>query len=212
MIENYFFIDYENVNKDGLNGVSSLSENDTVRIYYSSNADTLTFGLHRRIVASKAVFEFVKVDIPIKNAIDCKLLFDMEESAKSKTAQTYYIVSKDTDFDKPIEMIKKKGVNVFKITEICNYKEKKPDDNSVEIVPSQKNEKEKKRENQTRTFFGQHFKEVIYKEKKEEIITIILESKNKVELNNRLQKLYPGSVVKKIMTELKPLIKDLPTH
>ncbi|MDD6085909.1 MAG: hypothetical protein PUB76_08065 [Oscillospiraceae bacterium] len=33
IIEKYFFIDYENVNKDGLNGISHLDKSDCVRIY-----------------------------------------------------------------------------------------------------------------------------------------------------------------------------------
>ncbi len=34
-----FFVDYENVNRVGLNGILKLSETDCVRIYYSKNAD-----------------------------------------------------------------------------------------------------------------------------------------------------------------------------
>jgi len=212
MIENYFFIDYENVNKDGMNGVAGLGNNDTVRIYYSTNADTMTFGMHRRIAVSKAVFEYVKVDLSIKNAVDCKILFDLEDISKNKIARNYYIVSKDTDFDKPINQIKAKGVNLFRITSICNYKEGKsiPDDENNAIIDN--NSKEKKRECQVRTFFGQHFKDKVYTEKKTQIITAILESDNKSVLNNKLQKIYSGTEVKKILKELKPLIEDMPTH
>lgn len=45
----YFFVDYENVNRDGMNGIVKLSDKDCVRVYYSDAAETLTFGLHRRI-------------------------------------------------------------------------------------------------------------------------------------------------------------------
>lgn len=64
--DRYFFVDYENVNREGLNGISKLEETDCVRIYYSDAADTMTFGLHRRINASKAHFDYIKVQIPIK--------------------------------------------------------------------------------------------------------------------------------------------------
>lgn len=211
-VENYFFIDYENVNKDGLNGVTGLDEKDRVRIYYSANAETITFGLHRRINSSKASFEYVKVDLPIKNAVDCKLLFDIQDYSKKGTALNYFIVSKDMDFDKSVKQMKDRGINISKIGAICSYKEGTPPNTSTDDAKSEKNSKEKKRENQVRTFFGQHFKEKTYKDNKEQIISAILESNNKSALNNRLQKIFPGTEVKKILQELKPFIKDLPSH
>lgn len=42
-LKRYFLVDYENVNRDGLNGVTKLSEEDCVRIYYSESAQTMTF-------------------------------------------------------------------------------------------------------------------------------------------------------------------------
>ena len=51
---NYFLVDYENVRVSGLDGLAKLTENDVVIIFYSVNADSLTFGLHRRINESKA--------------------------------------------------------------------------------------------------------------------------------------------------------------
>ena len=211
--ENCFLVDYENVNKDGLNGILGLNGGDCVRIYYSKSAETLTFGLHRRIIASKAVFEYVKLDLPIKNAIDCRILFDLEDFAKLHRAHNYYIVSKDSDFDRSIEIFRSSGINVSKISEICKYREKDAANEPETAAGAAGNTADdRKREMQVRTFFGQHFKEKKYKEKKEQIITALLESKNKVQLNNSLSKLYEGAVVKVMLKELKPLISDLPTH
>ena len=84
----YFLVDYENVNRDGLNGIVKLSEEDCVRIYYSEAAATMTFGLHRRINASRANFEYIKITIPIKNAVDCQILFDIRYISKlNRTAE-----------------------------------------------------------------------------------------------------------------------------
>lgn len=44
-----------------------------MKIYYSNSAETLTFGLHRRINVSQAFFEYIKVQMPIKNAVDGKI-------------------------------------------------------------------------------------------------------------------------------------------
>ena len=37
----YFFVDYENVNRDGMNGIVKLSDKDCVRVYYSDAAELL---------------------------------------------------------------------------------------------------------------------------------------------------------------------------
>lgn len=68
-----------------------------------------------------------------------------------------------------------------------------------------------KRESQVRSFFGRHFKEKIYVDKKEEIIQIILGAATRQQVNNELQKLYSdGNRVKEMLKTLQPLIKELP--
>ena len=70
---NYFLIDYENVNVSGFDGLSNLDDEDTIIVFYTENADTLTFGLHRRINDAKAVIQFQKVSSAVKNALDFQL-------------------------------------------------------------------------------------------------------------------------------------------
>lgn len=68
-----------------------------------------------------------------------------------------------------------------------------------------------KRESQVRSFFGEHFKKRIYVDNKEEIISIILNSETKQQINNNLMKLFAdGNVVKNIYQTIQPLTKDLP--
>lgn len=68
-----------------------------------------------------------------------------------------------------------------------------------------------KRESQVRSFFGQHFKNKIYVDNKEEIISIILNAKSKQQINNALLKLYSdGNIVKHIYQTIQPLMKGLP--
>lgn len=76
---------------------------------------------------------------------------------------------------------------------------------------SEENSKDTKREAQARSFFGQHFKEKIYVEHKDEIIEIILNGQTRQSINNSLLKLYSdGNVVKRIYQVIQPLIKELP--
>lgn len=39
-----FYIDFENVKDSGLNGIAKLSSEDVVRIYYSEDANKISFG------------------------------------------------------------------------------------------------------------------------------------------------------------------------
>lgn len=68
-----------------------------------------------------------------------------------------------------------------------------------------------KKENQVRSLFGQHFREKVYIDNKEEIINIITTGKTKQQINNGLLKLLKdGNVVKVILQKFDPIIKDLP--
>lgn len=210
--DRYFFVDYENVNRDGLNGITKLTEKDCVRIYYSPSAETLTFGMHRRINASKAQFEYIKVQIPIKNAIDCQILIDLQNILKSSRSAKYFIVSKDNDFDRAIGQLISQKIKVKKVQEICKWSE---DDNSKKMPEhtmekSLKKSQQEKREAQIRSFFGQHFKEKVYTEHKEEIIQIVIKGKTKQQVNNELTKVYRCKTSGEVYKKLQPLIKDLP--
>ena len=50
----YYLIDYENVKTHGLDGISGLGREESVCLLYSENADTVTFGLHRRLSEANA--------------------------------------------------------------------------------------------------------------------------------------------------------------
>ena len=47
-----YLIDYENVNS--VKGVDKLTEEDTVIIFYSKNANLLTFEAHAELMSAKA--------------------------------------------------------------------------------------------------------------------------------------------------------------
>ena len=97
----FFFIDYENVNVLGLNGLKNLTEEDVVVIFYSDKADTLTFGLHKRLNESRAEIRFQKVAVGTRNALDFQLSsylgYVICQNAEKNA--TYYIVSKDRDYE-----------------------------------------------------------------------------------------------------------------
>ena len=97
---NYFLIDYENVNTNGFRGITSLSEKDRVIVFYSEKAETMTFGLHRRLNESKAEISFQKVPIGSKNTLDFQLCTYLGYliGQNEQPGDMYYIVSCDQSF------------------------------------------------------------------------------------------------------------------
>lgn len=69
-----------------------------------------------------------------------------------------------------------------------------------------KETKPDKREAQIRSFFGQHFKEKKYKQKKEIIIQTVLNSKTKQQVNNALMKSFGSKETGEIYKRLSPLL------
>ena len=97
---NYYLIDYENVKTSGLEGITKLTEEDVVIIFYTDNANTLTFELHQRLNESKAQIHFQKTAVGTKNALDFQMASylgyivreNLEKEAK------YYLISRDQGF------------------------------------------------------------------------------------------------------------------
>jgi len=216
----YFFVDYENVKTSGLNGIVKLSENDCVRIYYSKAAEMMTFGLHRRICASVCHFEYIKVDMPIKNAVDCQILFDIRDYLRVNPQAEYIVISKDSDFDKPINQFKERKAILYRSEEIC--KGKVNDSEQEDIVEATKEKSKAKGENMEtskpkpenfektlRSCFGQHFKKKCYVEKKEAILGAFLKAKNKKELRALLLNEVQENQVELILEKLKAVVKKL---
>ena len=114
----YYLVDFENVKKDGLDGIHRLGEDDKVCIFYSKNADSITFDQHRRIIESKAAIEFCKVEVGSKNALDFQLATQLGYLIANQTADTYYIVSKDKGFEILSGYWKNRSVSVTLIADI----------------------------------------------------------------------------------------------
>lgn len=108
----YYFVDYENVKMDGLNGINKLEPSDKVCIFYSEHADTLTFDLHKRLNESKATITFEKVEVGSKNALDFQLATFLGYEIASKKDDEYYIVSKDTGYTSVYNYWKKRKIGI----------------------------------------------------------------------------------------------------
>lgn len=93
-----YLVDYENTHY--LGGISGLSENDTVVVFYTQNSSSLSFDAHKEILQAQAKILYKYVDNGGKNALDFQLSTYLGCLIGEKQAdeQQLYIVSKDKGF------------------------------------------------------------------------------------------------------------------
>ncbi len=189
-----FYIDYENVGSSGLKGITELKSSDKVFVYYGNDHATMTLDAHMNISLSNCKMIFKLIQMPVKNAIDCKILFDIEEEiAKIK----------------PIEMFNSvTGVKISRAVTINEYFH--PSTILTEIV-----EKSTSTDRKTliTDFCNENLKSLSVDDRKEEIIQIMISSKTKVDVNNKLSKLLRDSKkASEIYKLLNPFVVALPSN
>lgn len=101
----HFYVDYENVQSVGLDGLDELTDQDKVTILYSTHADSMKIDIVKQLQNTKARVSFVEADTGTTNALDFQLitLLFIELNAEDE----FLIVSKDTGFDAAIKMAKR---------------------------------------------------------------------------------------------------------
>ncbi len=93
-----YLVDFENVHSEGLKGVDNLDENDRVYLFYSPNADSITFETHFKLMRSKAPIEMFEAKRTGKNAIDFHLSSFLGYLLAKDDDETYFVVSKDNGY------------------------------------------------------------------------------------------------------------------
>ncbi len=93
-----FYVDFENVGSLGMDGISLLTDADTVFIFYSNKADTMKMNVVAQIYQTSARIIFEKVELGTPNALDFQLLTDLFCKIQNTQGKSY-IISKDTGYD-----------------------------------------------------------------------------------------------------------------
>ncbi|MGN1107639.1 MAG: PIN domain-containing protein [Huintestinicola sp.] len=93
-----FLVDFENVTSAGLAGIDKLSESDTVYIFYTQSAASLSFDAHKSIMTSCAKINYIFVTAGAKNALDFQLSSFLGYLAAASSDKNFYIVSSDNGF------------------------------------------------------------------------------------------------------------------
>ncbi len=186
---NYYFVDYENVKVQGLEGIADLAEGDIVCIFYSSNANTLTFDMHRQLTEAKANIIYQKVAVGQKNALDFQLSSFLGYVVRDNmdAPYQYYIVSNDRGYDSLASYWKKSKVDIKRVSDLTG-----------KTVEAEKNDIQKKLE-------------AVLKDKNDIpfVAKTITQYKTKQGINNALNKQYKnGKKASEIYTAIKPLMAD----
>lgn len=90
------------------------------------------------------------------------------------------------------------------------YKEFKEFIKNLPSTKTKLNVDKKKREAQFRSVYGQYFKNGVYKEKREQIISILSNAITRQQVNRELCKIIPSENVSKIIKQFHSLLKELP--
>lgn len=204
---NYYLVDYENVKTHGLDGITSLDENDTVVIFYSDNADSLTFGLHRRLTETKAIVNFQRVDVGTKNALDfqlCTYLGYIICENEGEEAE-YYVVSKDQGYALLVNYWARRKKPVYLVSDVKKRVEvNEIAVNTVEAVSVQEDDAE-----DSGNIEQKLNKLIDNKSEVPDIAKIISHYKTKQGINNALTKLYKDTKKSsKVYKAIKVLIAD----
>lgn len=93
-----FLVDFENVTSAGLAGIDKLTEGDTVYIFYTQSAASLSFEAHKNILTSGARINYISVTSGAKNALDFQLSSFLGYLAAAGGDKKFYIVSADNGF------------------------------------------------------------------------------------------------------------------
>ena len=107
-----YLIDFENVHDSGLSGVTYLTENDEVCIFYSIKSEHMSFDTHVNIMKTAARVKYVKLRRSAKNYLDFQLATHLGYLIGAEVPGPYFVISKDTGYDSVIDYWKDHGVMV----------------------------------------------------------------------------------------------------
>ena len=94
-----YLIDFENVASDGLSGITFLTPEDEVIIFYSSNSNRLTMKMHILIGKSVCKLSYFEAAVGGKNALDHQIATWLGYLIGTGAAErNYYVVSRDAGY------------------------------------------------------------------------------------------------------------------
>ena len=107
-----FLVDYENVSDAGVVGVDTLTESDTVIIFYGSKVKSVAYESLIAITNSKASIEHLKAEKTAKNYLDFQLTTYLGYKLGKENFNEIFVISKDSGFDAVVDFWSEKGYTI----------------------------------------------------------------------------------------------------
>lgn len=200
----YYLIDYENVHQAGFEGIEKLTEKDNLVIFYTTNAETLTFSLYEKLVSCKADIQLYKVRCGGKNALDFQLATFLGYILGNNSDADCHIISNDKGYEYVRSFWKEKNVKIKISSDIAGTVQKL----LPAVVPAPSSV-------HTVTNFEEAVKPFnLSQEEKHKVCGIFYSTGNITNAEQRLTKLYKILIkhfdlksADKYYSALKPLIK-----
>ena len=109
-----YLLDFENVHDSGIAGITALSENDELYIFYSVKSEHMSFETHVNIMKTSAKVRYIKLMRAAKNYLDFQLCTHLGYIIGAGFEGPFYIISKDTGYDSAIDYWKDHGVTIIR--------------------------------------------------------------------------------------------------
>lgn len=189
-----YLIDYENVGDAGLDGANTLSESDKVVVFYGEQIRSIPFERHVELMQSKATFEHIGTHKVAKNYLDFQLSTYLGYLIMRDNATEVCVVSNDKGFGSIVDFWQERNVKIRQQNRI-----------KVRQVRAQRGlpDRYKQRINAAIRFDN------VPVERYRIIYDVVAKSKDKLELNNSLEKLFDSAQGGLIYNHVKDIYEEL---
>lgn len=181
-----YLLDYENTNEAGLSGVEKLSPHDSLLIFYNDSSK-ISIDYHKKLENSQCKTTYFKLNKSAKNALDFQLSTYLGYLIHEDSKELYSIISKDTGFDSVVTFWKGRQIKINRCTNIGNSV---PEYSAAEV----------------KLLLDQN--NIDFVADIDELIKLMKKYKSKSGLNNSIMKIYSSEKTGRILSAIKPLIKD----
>lgn len=110
----FYFVDYENVQANGLRGVRNIAHDDRIFLFYTENANKLDFALYEEFLPIHGQIEPFCVQ-PGQHSLDFQLSSFLGYQLAENPDAEMVIISKDNGFNSVVRFWTGKGRHVFRV-------------------------------------------------------------------------------------------------
>lgn len=121
------YIDYENVQSEGLHGISELDPVCTTNIIYSKKAEKIRMSEVMELLSAGSKIRFFEAENGTPNALDFQLLTLLLLDYADNRDDVFIVISKDSGYDCAVRTARKAGVRkISRCTGIENFLQSMP--------------------------------------------------------------------------------------